>query len=141
MRTLAVFASVFLVACGGEDDSLVCNQGDRVGTYLAVFSERNMPLPCGPLPDQLGRIDSQDLPDGCVFDASDRWTENDCKLERAYTCESDDIGPGYTTEWIAVTTQDNSSGSRISGVVTIRALDASGVALCASTYDVVATRQ
>lgn len=129
------------VGCGGEGEAgFTCSAAERSGTYLMTFSERSGD--CGPIPEQLGRLDDAEaLPEECTLDAPDRWSEGECKLERAYTCEEDGIEPGATSSWIAVTSQADDSASRITGTVTVRILGADGVQLCRSTYGFSASRQ
>lgn len=135
---------LLLGACSGSDGGssapIECAQTDRVGTYLSHLVERDGGK-CGPIADALGRIDSEELPAGCSFDAPDRWSEGDCKLERAYSCDEPGIGAGYTSKSVAVTRQQASDGSKITGTVTITILEPNGTVGCASTYDLTATRQ
>lgn len=116
---------------------LVCEMSDRSGTYLSVFTTKSGN--CGDLPEELGRLDdASGLPDYCAFDADDRWSENDCKLERAYTCVTDS---GVTTSAVAVTEQRDESGATLSGLVTLRATNGPTGETCVGTYAVTLTRQ
>jgi hypothetical protein len=141
VRALSALLLLVLPACGGDGDAATaCERSDRSGTYLMQFSERSGD--CGPIPEQLGRLDDAEaLLDGCALDAPDRWTEGDCKLERAYTCAEDGIEQGASSSWVAVTTQADDSGSRIIGTVTVRISDAGGAQLCRGTYEFSASRQ
>lgn len=133
---------VCAVGCGGSDgeSSFTCSPAERSGTYLLTYTERSGD--CGPIPEQLGRLDDAEaLPEECMLDAADRWSEDACKLERAYTCAEDGVEPGASGSWVAVTTQADDSGGRITGTVTVRILGADGVQLCRSTYDITASRQ
>lgn len=140
-RGLSALLLLVLPACGdGGDAATACDRSDRSGTYLLQFTERSGD--CGPIPEQLGRLDDAEaLLEECALDAPDRWTEGDCKLERAYTCAEDGIEPGASSSWVAVTTQADDSGSRITGTVTVRVSDARGVQLCRGTYGFEASRQ
>ncbi len=97
---------------------------------------------CGPIPDQLGRLDGGGgLDDVCVFDAPDVWSSGDCKLERAITCEEPDLGDGVTASYIASTTQTDSDGDVLESIMTLTVHNPDGSLLCKSTYEGAATRQ
>jgi hypothetical protein len=132
---------LLVAACGGSDDAPVeCEISDRGGTYLFHLAERGGGT-CGAIPDALQRFDSQEPSAGCALDEPDRWSENDCKLERSYSCDEPAIETGATSKTVAVTTQQDGGGAKITGLVTIRIFRPNGTVGCASTYDLTATRQ
>lgn len=124
-----------LIGCAGEDEvdaPTECDRDDRRGTYLVEFDERDGN--CGPVPDQVSRIDG-DNPAGsaeCVLTEEDRWSRNNCRLERSYICALN----GYTYEYIGFT-DSNADGSELTGLMEVTVDDG----LCTSTYDVTWTRQ
>lgn len=123
-----------------RQEPLSCAKTDRTGTYFVTYT--TVSGDCGDIPDGLGRLDDAEaLPDICALDAADRWSDGDCKLERAYSCLEAGIGPGVQSHTIAVTTQDDDSGARITGTITMRITDPSGVQLCNGTYQLSAVRQ
>jgi hypothetical protein len=127
--------------CGGSDDpdagAVECEQSDRSGTYFIEYE--TVSGNCGDLPSALGRLDDANaLPDGCSFDAMDRWSDGDCKLERAYTCPGESGGTIVAT---AVSTQQDDSGDNITGTATMTLRDADGATVCVGTYRFKATRQ
>jgi hypothetical protein len=140
MKYLAILG-LLVSGCGGSDDEPVeCSRTDRSGTYLVQMTETSGN--CGPIPDQLGRLDDAEaLPAVCAHDAADRWSDGDCKFERAYSCLEDGVGPGYTSSSVAVTEQQDSDGGSFTGLVTITVFDAAGAVACKSTYELTATRQ
>jgi hypothetical protein len=144
MKKLFIFA-LLVAGCGGSgnddsDEALTCSRTDRAGTYLMQFSERAGD--CGPIPEQLGRIDDATaLPAGCTLDAADRWSDADCTLERAYTCDEPGVGPGVTSSSIAITTQQDQGAESLTGTLSIVVRDSDATQLCRSTYDVTGTRQ
>jgi len=132
---------LLVCACGSSDDAPnECAISDRSGTYLSHMVERSGGT-CGAIPDAIARFDSQEPSSGCALDEPDRWTQNSCKLERSYSCDEPAIEAGATSSTVAVTTQQDSTGAKITGIVTIRIFRPNGTVGCASTYDLTATRQ
>jgi hypothetical protein len=144
MRIL-VFAALTLAGCSAGDGGdrtdevtgskpLVCAEfAQRSGTYLVDFVQ--MSGSCGPQTGGLVRIQSE-LPAACAFDAPDLWSAMGCTLDRAITC-ADANG---TTKLVSVTTQQDASGSFITGIFTIQLTDVSGDS-CTGTYRVSYRRQ
>ena len=145
MRLLLLGLVGAAAACSGPDpvekrEAVSCSIAERSGTYLTTFE--TVSGDCGDIPQVLGRIDSAEaLPDICAFDAADRWPDGECKLERAYSCLEEGIGPGVQSHTVAVTTQDDDAGARISGTVTMRVTNAAGAQMCVGTYTISAVRQ
>lgn len=127
---------VLMTGCAGADEGseepLECDPDDRRGTYLVEFDERDGN--CGPVPDQVSRIDGESVTGSaeCVLTEDDRWSRNDCRLERSYVCALN----GYTYEFIGFT-DSNADGSELTGLMEVTIDDG----LCTSTYDVTWTRQ
>lgn len=144
MRIITIgLVAVALASCGPTTEPTVipgsCEPGDRVGTYLS-HSEK-VDGSCGELSDSVGRIDDPTfLPANCTHDAPDRWSNEGCKLERAFSCVATD-GTGSRQSLVAVTEQQNTGGSLITGVMTMRLTDASGAFVCSGTYRITFTRQ
>jgi hypothetical protein len=140
MIRILLIGLLALGCSGAEDEPVECAQTDRSGTYLFQHSETSGN--CGAIPDQLGQLDaSAAVAPACTLDAPDRWTEADCKLERAYTCAEEGIGPGWYSTGVGVTEQQDSAGDTIAGLFTLTVYDASGLVQCKSTYELTATRQ
>jgi hypothetical protein len=137
MKLLVVVCIVGLAACG-DDGPLECSQDDRRGTYLLRHSEMSGGG-CGPVGDQLARLDGDNVGEGCIVN-HERWSENDCKLERTMTCvyEADD-GRAVIT---AVSEQKDEEGESITGVLDVSLYTHStGEFLCSSTYRMSGERQ
>ena len=121
-----------------DDDQIECSSTDRIGTYLLETPERDGT--CGAIPSQVGRVeDPTALPVGCVLDAPDRWSDGGCSLERAYTCT--DAPNNLITSWTGITTQQDSNGDLVTGVLSVRATELDGTFVCSSTYGFRAERQ
>jgi hypothetical protein len=139
LRILALIATG-LLGCGGEDDEISCSSDERSGTYLSTFTEQSGN--CGPIPEQLGRLDDAEaLPDTCALDAEDRWSEAECKLERAFTCEEPGVGEGVTAAYVAVTEQTDEDGGSLTGTLTVTVFEPDGSVMCKSTYRTTIERQ
>src|SRR5436190_2307132 len=92
-RTMVV-VGLALAGCGGgsgDDDEAgpakptSCLRSDQTGTFLVQYDRQSGD--CSVPPDHLVRIDDPTaLDDGCVLDAPDEWSENDCKLAQSYSC-------------------------------------------------------
>lgn len=137
MKRWGIILGLTGIACGGSEDGTPggCNIfEDRNGTYLLRFSERSGN--CGAIPDQLARLESDaPLQEGCILTADDTISDDGCTLERSYSCLID----GTESDWVAVTTQEDSSAETITGTITVSFDD--GLQSCTSTYSVLATRQ
>jgi len=128
-------------ACGASDDAISCAKTDRSGAYVAHFVERANGT-CGAIPDTVLRFDGSGatmLPAGCTLDAPDVWSGDLCKLDRSYTCAI--AGTDQTVVVVASTHETQSGGATIAGVESLTAYDSRGGFVCASTYDLTATRQ
>lgn len=140
-----ILTGAMALACSAADPApqaraKTCSKTERNGTYLMTLTV--VSGDCGEYPQQLGRLDDAEaIPDICALDAPDRWSEGECKFERAYTCLEEGIGPGVQSHWVAVTTQDDDSGSRLSGTVSVRITSAAGLQVCVGTYSMSAVRQ
>lgn len=144
MKNTVTFVSVaiILVSCGsdpsessGPDSELVCSSSDRSGTYLGTINE--ISGNCGGSGTFLVNIDS--INPQC-FLKYDRWSENDCKNERAFWCN--DQANGVRFDYTGITKQMDNSGNEIRGTITMIASDLySGQTLCISTYNVFYERQ
>lgn len=121
---------------GSDDEPVDCSAADRMGSYLVQFTE--LDGDCGPLPDQIVRL-TDDLAEGCVLDDEPVVSSDQCRLENSVTCT--DAGTGQTVTLVGVTTQQNDSGSLITGTATATVRDSNGVALCLSTYSLRYERQ
>lgn len=143
-KTFLAGLAVLCAACGSGDDdgggAITCAPEERTGTYRLRYT--TLDGNCGDVPESIGRLDNAaaELGDGCTFDAEDRWTENDCKLERAFTCPAESIGPGMKTRTVAVSTQEDDSGAHLTGTTTVTVLQANGQVACVGTYELNATR-
>ncbi len=126
---------------GGGDTPIECSAADRTGTYLMRYE--TLSGTCGDIPESIGRLENaaQELAEGCVFNADDRWTDDDCKLERAITCPFPEACAGCTLRGVAVTTQQTEDGSLITGTTTVTALDSDGTLGCTGTYRIRGERQ
>lgn len=141
MRIVMLLA-LTLAGCGGSDrrspeDTLPASCDpitQRIGTYFAEAT--TVSGNCGPQTSGLVRLDST-IPDGCVFDADDIWSNNGCTLERAMTCPSGE----ETVRLVAISTQQDSHGDRITGTMTMAFSDARGASVCTGTYRLTYTRQ
>jgi hypothetical protein len=134
-------ASALLGACGGADDPITCSPSERAGTYLLTYE--TLSGNCGNLPQTVVRLEGPDqgLIEGCALDVPDRWSEDGCKVERAFTCLEPAAGDGATSEFVGVTTQETDDGSRISGTMTARLFASDGSQTCLGTYRLAYERQ
>ncbi len=74
----------------------------------------------------------------CEFDKPDKWSEDGCTLERAFTCKTD---AGGLTKTILVSSEDAHDGSILAGIISIRQLDKSGSERCQGTFRFISSRQ
>lgn len=123
-----------------EEESFTCEKTDRSGTYFVEYE--TVDGNCGDIPSSVGRLDDATaLPDTCAFDAPDRWSDGDCKLERAYSCEENAIEPGATSTTVAVTEQRDAAGDMLAGTLTMTVKGGDGGFICSGTYRFSASRQ
>jgi hypothetical protein len=143
MRNLVLIGAVVLgcSASGGDDSSFTCSLDDRNGTYLIHLEEKDGN--CGEAPDQLGRLESASaLAEGCELDSPDVASDDECKLERSYTCVAPAVADGFEVSYVAVTTQQNAGAGLITGTMSLTIRDAeSWLVECSSTYSLRAERQ
>lgn len=137
MRYLVILGTLVL-GCGSDAEAgaVTCERSDRSGTYL--LSYETLGGTCGDLTSVVGRLDEAPLPDDCVSNAQDRWSEGDCKVERAFTCE---VEPGQFVSYIAVSEQVDSEGDELTGTMTVILKDSTGAEICGGTYRLRAVRQ
>jgi hypothetical protein len=135
MRAIFLIGLVGLGCAGADDDGeaapVECDRDDRRGTYLIEY--RRTDGTCGNIPDALARIDGDNVTGAaeCFLTEQDRWSRNDCRLERSFACEFD----GFLYLYTGVT-DSNASGSKIEGPLQVT-VDGE----CTGTYDVTWTRQ
>ncbi len=148
--------ALFLLGCSAETGGsssqaqavTSCRKDDRAGTYMMTLTKRSGS--CPDIDEQLVSFD--DAADGktggseCVVE-SERWSEGDCKLDRAVTCGRQYSDPtqwggygGMTSRAVVVTRQVAQDGSRLEGVYTTTVEMTDGYS-CTGTYAVVAVRQ
>ncbi len=142
MKMLAFVPVAALLATGcssadeGEPAPTACNKTDRSGTYRQSFVTQNGD--CGDLEDQIVSFDAPAGPaggGGCSV-TGERWSENDCKLERTTACTT----PTGRSTGTFVSRQQTANGSTITGVGTISVRLNSGSS-CTGTYAITAVRQ
>ena len=125
------------MGCSGSDEGEACDLAHREGTYLLVSKERPNGS-CGPIVDQVVRVDNVGaLPPGCTKDAPDDASPDRCEYSRSYTCALTD---GGAVSFVGTTTEHD-GGDRITGVSTMVVVDANGMFVCTSAYDLTFTRQ
>lgn len=131
---------VFLVgACGSNEDGSSGPCSQRSGTYRMMFAERSGN--CGDMPEQVTTIDAQPTapPPPCTS-GEIRYSADNCEVTNInILCPEDAIAGGATSTTNAKFTW-SPDGSTGRGVMSILLTDSSGVAICQSTYDAVATR-
>jgi hypothetical protein len=96
---------------------------------------------CGAIPEQMGTIDAQPTapPPPCTS-GEIRYSSNNCEVTNVnLVCPEDAVAAGATSTTNGKYTW-NADGSRGVGEMSILIKDSSGLALCQSSYNVVATR-
>lgn len=126
-----------LCGCGGEDDPK-CSKDDRRGTYLVKFTTESGD--CGEQTDALIRMDvGGDPGDGCTIDYND-FSGDECRLESGGSCDLP--GDDLRLASVMVSEQENSSGSHITGTMSLSASTIStGSYVCNGVYSFDAKRQ
>lgn len=126
---------LLLTACAssssGTSQPTTCKRTDRSGTYRIVYT--TVSGNCGDIPQT--NVDFNTIDPTCKV-VSDRWSENDCKLERTLECAL----PNSSQKIVAVTRQTAEDGSKVSGSFTISATSKDGKTSCDGTYDATASR-
>jgi hypothetical protein len=141
-RILPALFTAALVGCSGgptddDDEPIQCSMSERTGVYLLEWTE--LDGTCGPIPDELVRIDpASPLPDGCTLDAPDTVSPDECTLERSATCTDT---TGLYLRSVSTTTQENDDASLVTGLVTVDVRNPDGSAACLSTYRLRYVRQ
>jgi hypothetical protein len=121
-----------------EPTASACSRKNRQGTYNVQFLAVSSTCPDPqPFEEQLTG-DAPALGPGCKHDMPDRWSEDGCTLERAYTCEQDG---GGTSRTVVSSKQKTSNGSVLTGMMSLRMIDQDGSTTCQGTYSVLAERQ
>lgn len=134
MRTVILAATALVYACG----DLKCAKADRDGTYRVETTELSGGT-CGEVGTLIVQMSkgTQTTGQGCAIDF-ERWSENDCKLERSVTC----VDGGSKVVGVGFTNQLDDEGKEFEGTLTTTVRDASTNAIaCVSTYDVTYKRQ
>lgn len=134
-----LIALLFVSSCGssGSDDPGVCSQ--RSGTYRIAYTERSGN--CGAIPEQMGTFDAQPTtpPPPCTS-GEIRYSADNCEVTNInIVCPEDAVAPGATSTTNGKYTW-NADGSRGVGEMTIMLKESSGLGICQSSYNVVATR-
>lgn len=133
---LFLFTSVAWQAasCGSK-----CSKSDRTGTYM--FHQSEISGSCGQIGDTVQTLTNSEPEQqtGCSV-TFERWSDNDCKLERNVTCT--DSPNNQRIVGAGVSTQQDASGETLTGTLTmtVSRLD-TGASACMSTYETTATRQ
>jgi hypothetical protein len=135
----AFMIAALALGCSGADESFTCEPGDRSGTYVIHYSERPNGT-CGEPPDEVTRLDGGPDP-SCTLDAPDMVSADQCRLDRSITCCGEG---GICSHIVGYTEQQDESGARITGTITVRIDEANPFGgrdpVCVSTFDIVATR-
>lgn len=138
LAAIGVLAVVLVVGCSGGSGSSAapssCDRNARVGTYRLTYVEQSGS--CGPIDSVLVSFNTDPgsaAGGGCVLN-SERWSENDCKLERDVSCST----PSGPVRTVAVTRAETANGSELSGTATFTL---GGRYPCTGTYAVDAVRQ
>lgn len=121
-----------------KKDTSRCLKTNRNGNYRVQL--QGLSSSCSRISDY-----DEQLKDGiaslgldCAFDKPDKWSEDGCTLERAYTCKADG---GGSTRTIQVSSQNADDASILVGILSIRQLDRSGSESCQGTFRFIASRQ
>jgi hypothetical protein len=135
MTNLAALAFVMVVAGCGPGASGPCAQ--RSGTYRLDFSERTGD--CGPQSESIVTIAGEPVAPDSPCMGQILYSTDNCNVTEVNVACPDSAVAGSTlvtngkTSW----STDGASGG---GQTVITLIDASGVYLCSSSYDVTATR-
>lgn len=139
--TIGLAAAVTLGGCSASGDGWEepsgCQSYDRSGTYLitvAIISGDCVTSMSAVVDrgDPQGRLDAD-----CIVNQPDRWSDDGCTLERAYTCPRDSDGARVAT--IQAITQKSEGNFVSTETVTLTATD--GTRICQGTVRTTYTRQ
>lgn len=121
-----------------EPDASTCSRRRRQGTYKVEFLAVSSTCPnLEPFEEDLTG-ETPELGPGCTHDMPDRWSEDECTLERAYTCKEEG---GRSSRTVVSSKQKASDGSVLTGMMSLRRVDEDGNTTCQGTYSVLAKRQ
>jgi hypothetical protein len=137
LTALALGCSSSSSSAESEGPPDFCDSSARNGLYL-IHAEK-VSGTCEELADQLVRIQGTALQEGCELDAPDVWRDNDCTLDRSFTCSIQN-GIGYAST-VGTTTQLDEAGDRLTGIATQTVSRFDGSVLCVGTYRLTYTRQ
>jgi hypothetical protein len=141
----AFLAAWLCVACSGSDGEsnpkppTSCDPSDRMGTYFVTFT--TISGNCGPQDSALVSLDAASVQSERCSIISENVSENDCKVERHFTCPYDDLEQGAWIEFVGVSRQQTQDGSVITGTMTMRLRDRFDALVCSGTYDAHYERQ
>jgi len=144
LKSFIAAGLLLVVGCSGAENSgppapTACERTDRTGTYRQYYTTQGGN--CGDLDSDIVSYDaptpgaSTGAGPKCTIE-SERWSENDCKVERTISCTS----PDFVSTGTAVSRQQTQDGSSVTGTfsVSVRASDGSS---CRGTYGITAVRQ
>lgn len=144
MLKQSIAISVLVAGCSSADadDSppppTQCQKADRTGTYRQSYVTESGN--CGKLDDVLVSFDapagSAGAPGSSCTVISERWSENDCKLERTVECST----PDAVSTGTGVSRQQTQDGSRVTGTFSVNVRSRTG-STCSGFYGFTAVRQ
>jgi len=120
-----------------KDTTSRCSKASRNGTYKVQLQGLSSNCQRAADYDEVLKDGIAPLGTDCSFDKPDKWSDDGCTLERAYSCK--DAG-GSTTRTILVSTQNADDASILAGILSIRKLDKSGSETCQGTYKFISSR-
>jgi hypothetical protein len=126
------------VPAKSADATAKCSPSKRRGTYQVEL--RPFSSSCPALPDYTERWEGKAPPLGerCSSDVPDRWSDDRCTLERAFTCQQDG---GGTSRTAMTSTQKADDASILAGMLSLRRYDKDGSPTCQGTYSFTSTRE
>lgn len=134
MRKSLCLAALAL-GCSGEDGPESCDIEGLTGTYL--LSYEYVSGDCAVPEATLVRLGDPPS-NACVNTQPERYSEGGCVIEEKFSCPRQDGGnENYTT----VSRQEDEPGDRLSGTITVEALDANGARICSGTFRISFVRQ
>jgi len=109
-----------------------CSANDRYGLYLIRYGVQTGN--CGGTRLLGGWVDhAMALPGYCALDAPDRWSDDECTFERAYTCP--DPADDLVTSWSGATTQRDDDAEFLTGSANVQSTRLDGTVLCTGTIE------
>ncbi len=114
-----------------------CSLAKRVGTYQVQINPFS--TTCPKVEDYQEHWDGKTPPleERCTLDMPDRWSQDGCTLERAFTCELEGGGSART---VMTSTQKSDDGSILAGMLSLRRYDRSESLTCQGTYSFTSSR-